>query len=102
MGWTFTPNPVTSVSHAIQGRAWGIRASIVRLVNVTLTLAIRLCRVVGMFLGTGLGDAGDRRPNQQNQRRQSGRAPRGGDGGTRLNPGRNTGRRARFVAQIGA
>ena len=90
VGWTFTPNPVTWSSHAIQGRAWGIRASILRLVKVTLTLAMRLPRVLGMFLRTGVGDGRDRRASQQNQRRRQADARREGGVGTGVSPGIGT------------
>ena len=56
-GWTRTPKPVSLSSHAIQGLPAGSRASTVRLVSVSLTLAVRLAEGVAMAQDHGAADA---------------------------------------------
>ena len=48
-GWTRTPKPLTRSSQAIQGLSAGWRFWTVRLVRVSLTLAVRLPVVVSMM-----------------------------------------------------
>ena len=98
LGWTLTPNPVTRSSHAIQGRARGVRASIVRLVRVTLTRAVRLCPVPGMFLKTGT--RGGKRPATfRESQHAEGRTHGAGAAGGRFRIGCSLGEDGTFVAQ---
>ena len=48
-GWTRTPKPMSLSSQAIQGLSAGWRVSTVRLVRVSLTLAVRFPVVVFMM-----------------------------------------------------